>query len=214
MSPVTPWMQVASGQPFDLLKPRADQVRLSDIAHSLARLARFNGHTLGALPWNVAQHSLLVEMLLPMDAGPELRLLALLHDAAEAYTGDVTRPMKEAIRLSLTTAPDPIANITEGIDAVIRQSMALPESLSAEQADAIHAADLQALIIEQQALMELPVRAWNLPAPSHTLSDDYVPTPLPPPQAAEEFLTRAIELFAARHGVEIRPDLSGREVAP
>lgn len=82
------WIQTATGQCFDLAKPSPDQVNLPDIAHALGHLCRFNGHTY--VPYSVARHSLLVAELVPA----EHRLQALLHDAHEAYIGDMSTPLK------------------------------------------------------------------------------------------------------------------------
>lgn len=88
MSRVGDWIQTFSGGQFWPLDPRADEVKLTDIAHQLAKICRFGGATLDF--YSVAEHSLRVADLVP----PELRLQALLHDAAEAYCGDVVRPLK------------------------------------------------------------------------------------------------------------------------
>ena len=82
------WILTQSGQQFDLLRPTASMVKPVDIAHALARLCRFNGHT--RAHYSVAQHSLIVASLVPV----EHQLVALLHDATEAYIGDMTRPLK------------------------------------------------------------------------------------------------------------------------
>ena len=79
-----------TGIQFDLINPTAGMVRGNDIVFALSHLARFNGHV-GL--YTVAQHSLLVARLLPA----ELELYGLLHDAAEAYTGDVVRPLKKLL---------------------------------------------------------------------------------------------------------------------
>jgi hypothetical protein len=88
VSRVGDWIQTFSGGQFWPLDPRADEVLLVDIAHQLAKVCRFGGATLDF--YSVAEHSLRVADLVP----PELRLQALLHDAAEAYCGDVVRPLK------------------------------------------------------------------------------------------------------------------------
>lgn len=80
-----------SGIWFNLADPKPTDVRIVDIAMSLSRINRFNGHTVR--PYTVAQHSVHVAGLV----GRELRLQALLHDATEAYIGDITRPLKELI---------------------------------------------------------------------------------------------------------------------
>lgn len=85
------WILTNSGQRFDLLEPRASMVHPQDIAHSLAMQCRFNGHC-GTF-YSVAQHSLIVASLVPT----EHKLQALLHDATEAYIGDIVRPLKQAV---------------------------------------------------------------------------------------------------------------------
>lgn len=84
------WILTNSGQRFDLLEPRAAMVHPQDIAHSLSMQCRFNGHC-GTF-YSVAQHSYLVADLVPV----EHQLVALLHDAAEAYIGDIVSPLKQA----------------------------------------------------------------------------------------------------------------------
>ena len=77
-----------TGTLFDLSAPRAQDVHLRDIAHSLSMQCRFNGHTREF--YSVAQHCVLMAGLVP----PPSRLAALFHDAAEAYTGDILSPLK------------------------------------------------------------------------------------------------------------------------
>ena len=91
------WQRMLSGRRLDLLDPSPLDVEIEDIAHGLARVARWNGQTSGEHPFSVAQHSLLVETILGMsapDTGPAGRLLALLHDAAEYVIGDMISPFK------------------------------------------------------------------------------------------------------------------------
>jgi hypothetical protein len=95
------WIQTYSGVQFWPLQPRAEDVRLLDIAHALSLTCRFNGHC--STFYSVAQHSVLVaeEVCtrgLFLDSPPKVRengiRAALLHDAAEAYLSDVCRPIK------------------------------------------------------------------------------------------------------------------------
>jgi len=89
-------IRARSGLRVDLLNPTPDMIRLSDIAHGLANINRFGGHT--ARPWSVAEHSLVVAGLLHRQFGNDrLTLAGLLHDATEAYLGDVVRPLKQAL---------------------------------------------------------------------------------------------------------------------
>lgn len=89
---MTAWIQTFSGIAWNLEAPRADDVRLVDIAHALARICRFTGHTRGDRIYSVAQHSVLVATYVELQH-PELYLAALLHDAHEAYLGDISRPL-------------------------------------------------------------------------------------------------------------------------
>lgn len=82
---------------FDLLNPTPDQVDWLVIASSLGKLCRFAGHTSGH--YSVAEHSFRLACAVELAGGNEVaQMQALLHDAHEAYTGDITRPMREAIR--------------------------------------------------------------------------------------------------------------------
>lgn len=86
-----------SGRRLDLLDPSPLDVEIEDIAHGLARVARWNGQTRGAHSFSVAQHSLLVEAIaghLNPDWPREWRLMALLHDAPEYVIGDMISPFK------------------------------------------------------------------------------------------------------------------------
>ncbi len=89
-----------SGRRLDLLEPSPLDIEIEDIAHGLARVARWNGQTRGTHAFSVAQHSVLVERL-AVDLSPRLaqeaRLMALLHDAPEYVVGDLISPFKAAI---------------------------------------------------------------------------------------------------------------------
>lgn len=96
------WQRMLSGRRLDLLDPSPDDVAIEDIAHGLARVARWNGQTTGAHAFSVAQHALLVEAIagaLYPDWPLSWRLAALLHDAAEYVIGDLISPFKAAIGL-------------------------------------------------------------------------------------------------------------------
>ena len=82
------WLQTYTGGKFYPLDPRPDEIRSLDIAHALGHICRFGGHTLRF--YSVAEHC----VALSYAVRPELALWALLHDAAEAYIGDMVRPLK------------------------------------------------------------------------------------------------------------------------
>lgn len=94
------WQRMLSGRRLDLLDPSPLDVEISDIAHGLARVARWNGQTVGDHAFSVAQHSLLVERIFfgrRPDASPEDRLAALLHDGPEYVIGDMISPFKAVV---------------------------------------------------------------------------------------------------------------------
>ena len=94
------WQRMLSGRRLDLLDPSPLDVEIEDIAHGLARVARWNGQTKGAHAFSVAQHCVLVERLtaeLKPRLAREARLMALLHDAPEYVIGDLISPFKAAV---------------------------------------------------------------------------------------------------------------------
>lgn len=100
--PTRAWQRMLSGRRLDLLDPSPADIEIEDIAHGLARVARWNGQTHGAHAFSVAQHVLVVEDIcstLNPDWPAAWRLAALLHDAAEYVIGDLISPFKTAIGL-------------------------------------------------------------------------------------------------------------------
>ncbi|OQW60636.1 MAG: hypothetical protein A4S17_10145 [Proteobacteria bacterium HN_bin10] len=96
------WQRMLSGRRLDLLDPSPLDIEIEDIAHGLARVARWNGQTIGAHAFSVAQHSLVVEDVcrkLAPDWDRKRRLMALLHDAPEYVIGDMISPFKAALGL-------------------------------------------------------------------------------------------------------------------
>src|SRR5262245_66424350 len=94
------WQRMLSGRRLDLLDPSPLDIEVDDIAHGLARVARWNGQTQGGHIFSVAQHSLLVEALARSKV-PRLdhkgRLAVLLHDAAEYFIRAIISPVKAVI---------------------------------------------------------------------------------------------------------------------
>lgn len=94
------WQRMLSGRRLDLLAPSPSDVAIEDIAHGLARVARWNGQTVGDHAYSVAEHSLLVTDILHQlypAAEPPLLMAALLHDGPEYVIGDLISPFKAAI---------------------------------------------------------------------------------------------------------------------
>jgi uncharacterized protein len=100
--PPRAWQRMLSGRRLDLLNPSPLDIEVEDIAHGLARVARWNGQTRGDHAFSVAQHCVLVEEL-AVHLDPALdraaRLTALLHDAPEYVVGDMISPFKAALGL-------------------------------------------------------------------------------------------------------------------
>lgn len=136
------WIQTRSGRRFDLLDPDPDSLDIGDIAHALSNICRFTGHTGQFM--SVAQHSLVTAGLVP----EEHRFDALMHDATEAYVGDVSRPLKQLL-------PD-YQRIEAGVwDAICRRwgtSPVLPKE--------VKDADNVSLMWERRELMGQPVASW------------------------------------------------------
>lgn len=104
-----PWIQTYTGKRFDLIAPTVDQVVLADIVHALDRVQRFSGHT--KAEWSVLKHSLFVAAIVTKGSPtPETILQALLHDAAEAYIGDISSPLKYLLSPSIQQIEERIWN--------------------------------------------------------------------------------------------------------
>lgn len=142
-----PYMLTASGKHFDLLDPEPEQVDHHDIFAAISKLCRFTGHC--SELYTVGHHSLLVMSLVP----EEFRFEALMHDAAEAYTGDVGTPMKVALEAAGCTV---FRSFEHRIEAVVREKYGLPVKLSPE----VKKADIVALGLEKRWLMPLDYESW------------------------------------------------------
>jgi hypothetical protein len=138
---MTPVIVTHTGCQFPLAEPDPAKVRVADIACALSRLPRFTGHTL--IRWTVAQHSLLCHHLAAAFE-PDVPLYALLHDAAEAYIGDLSTPLKALV-------PE-IRAIEDRIQRAILEHLRLPPP-PPHVARAVHTIDQVARVVEQRCLM-------------------------------------------------------------
>ena len=131
------WQRMLSGRRLDLLDPSPLDIEIDDIAHGLARVARWNGQTIGDHPFSVAQHSILVvEIYRAMSPtnNRDGQLAALLHDAAEYVIGDMISPFKAVIGREYKEVEARLA-------AAIHRRFGLPTELPAPVAAAIKTAD-------------------------------------------------------------------------
>ena len=147
-SRVGDWLQTYTGRCFWPLDPRAEEIDIEDIAHSLAMKCRYGGHVLRF--YSVAEHSVLVSQHVPQD----FAFWALLHDAAEAYSADVPRPLKRNM-------PD-----WKPMEARIMRAVCERFGLPASEPAAVSAVDFAMTTDERAALMTACRRDWGeLPAP-------------------------------------------------
>ena len=141
---VRAWQRMLSGRRLDLLDPSPLDIEVEDIAHGLARVARWNGQTDGEHAFSVAQHSLLVESIvtaLEPKLGPQFRLAALIHDAPEYVIGDLISPFKAALSLDYRAFEAKLL-------AAIHLRFGLPVELPAEVTKLIKRADKNAAYYE------------------------------------------------------------------
>ncbi len=188
------WQRMLSGRRLDLLDPSPLDVEIEDIAHGLARVARWNGQTRGAHIYSVAQHALLVEAL-ARARSPRLdtagRLAVLLHDAPEYVIGDMISPFKAVIGDSYKAVE---ARLLAAIHLRFGLPATLPDALQAQ----IKAADRAAAYLEATKLAGFETaeaRRFFGPPPkfSATVERDYL-TPWPAGAAETKFRDRLKKL--------------------
>ena len=163
-----PAVSTKSGRRVALLNPSPSQIVIGDIAHGLAHQCRFNGQT--SKFYSVAQHSVLVASILPR----ELRLAGLLHDASEAYLGDVVQPLKELL-------PD-----YQAIEAKFCEVLGMRFGVNLQHNDAIRHADLVVLATERRDLMPMDMADWSSIAGITPMSRTI--KPMTPEAASAQFM--------------------------
>ena len=142
------WHRMLSGRRLDLLDPSPLDIEIEDIAHGLARVARWNGQTSGEHAFSVAEHSLLVERIvteLEPRTGRDFRLAALIHDAPEYVIGDLISPFKAALSLDYRAFEAKLL-------AAIHLRFGLPAELPPEIAKLVKRADKIAAYFEATGL--------------------------------------------------------------
>jgi 5'-deoxynucleotidase YfbR-like HD superfamily hydrolase len=184
------WQRMLSGRRLDLLDPSPLDIEIEDIAHGLARVARWNGQTEGAHIFSVAQHTLLVDAV-ARARWPSLdrsaRLAILLHDAPEYVIGDMISPFKAVI-----------GGAYKGVEArllaAIHLRFGLPVKRTEEVERLVKAADRGAAFLEATRLAGFSVaearRFFGAPTGlPQTIERDYL-TPWPAGTAQKRYLER------------------------
>lgn len=184
------WQRMLSGRRLDLLDPSPLDIEIEDIAHGLARVARWNGQTKGPHAFSVAQHCLLVERLageLKPRLSPDARLAALLHDAPEYVVGDLISPFKAAVGIDYKA-------FELRLLAAIHIRFGLKPQMSAEITTLIKRADSAAAFYEATQLAGFAVdearKFFGAPTGTKHLALD----PQSPTEAQRRFLKRFREL--------------------
>lgn len=196
--PARAWQRMLSGRRLDLLDPSPLDIEISDIAHGLARVARWNGQTRGDHAYSVAQHSLLVEQIFREqnpDAPLQHQLLALLHDAPEYVIGDMISPFKAVMGGAYK-------QIEARLETAIHLRFSLPATVPATLKKAIKKADIVSAYFEATELAGFSTAEaaefFGRPRGFHAGHFDL--SPRPTAEIEQAFLNRFNTLETQIHG--------------
>lgn len=164
------WMQTYTGRKFYPLAPRPEDVCLEDIAHALSNICRFGGHCQQF--YSVAQHSVLMAQSAPC-IRPSDAVGCLIHDAAEAYIGDIIRPLKSLMSYStIGRGPANVKMIEHRLLTAIKEALNIPPYDLA----LVKELDDRMLETERRYVMGNP-KTWSLPVEQlHPYIDPWTPT--------------------------------------
>ena len=175
-----------SGRRLDLLDPSPMDIEIIDIAHGLARVARWNGQTVGDHAFSVAQHSMVVEEIaghIQPDLDVRWRLAALLHDAPEYVIGDMISPFKAALGIDYKI-------FEEKLEGAIHIRFGLPPRTPREIKVLIKKADHACAFFEATQLAGFThtesLAFFDAPPKGYSLTID----PLPPAAAQARYIER------------------------
>lgn len=167
---ISPYIETVSGKSFHFLEPSDDEIDITDIAYALSNMCRYTGHSKRF--YSVAEHSIYVAQLLP----PELRLAGLLHDASEAYLGDVSSPLKQLL-------PE-----YKEIEKTVEAAIARRFELLYPHDPLIKQMDLQQLCTEAHHLLPSGGKDWEV-CNGYMPEDGVHPRGVPPALAYQAFMT-------------------------
>lgn len=192
------WQRMLSGRRLDLLDPSPLDVEISDIAHGLARVARWNGQTSGDHAFSVAQHSLVVEAIFRQlnPATPDELLAALLHDAPEYVIGDMISPFKSVVGGEYKL-------VEKRLEAAIYRRFALPPHCAPRLKEKIKKADTVSAYFEATLLAGFtPEEARKFFGQPRGITQDMLPIqPMQAVEAQRLFLKRFEAIEAERVAV-------------
>jgi 5'-deoxynucleotidase YfbR-like HD superfamily hydrolase len=166
------WLQMHSGKMIDLLNPKVEDILLTDIAHSLSNLCRFNGHI---DYYSVGQHSILVSKIV----SPKNSLYGLMHDAPECYLGDIPTPLKSYLNGRYNK-----------LEKAWMKAVCNRFDLSEGEPDEVKEADKILLVTEKRDLMVDQSVDWGYK--QSPLKETIIP--LTPRQAKWAFIERFLEI--------------------
>ena len=182
LNPMRPTIETASGREFNFLEPTQDSISIEDIAHALSNICRYTGHVRDF--YSVAQHSVLVARIVEEMGRPELALRALLHDAAEAYIGDVSSPLKKLL-------PE-----YRRIEAIVSAAIDRKFGFDGPEPPEVRRADYIALLTEKRDLMP-NTGIW--PEYRDIAPRERPASPMEPFRAETLFLNKYHELRTIQH---------------
>ena len=190
------WQRMLSGRRLDLLDPSPLDIELSDIAHGLARVARWNGQTHGDHAFSVAQHCLVVEAIFRAQAPgatADQCQMALLHDAPEYVIGDMISPFKAVVGGGYKV-------VEKRLEAAIHLRFGLPAHAPAALKAAIKKADQVAAYFEATTLAGFTAaEARKFFGQPRAITDDMLPmAPMPATAAQAAFAARFQAIEAIR----------------
>jgi hypothetical protein len=186
------WILSATGREVDVCHPRTEHVHIADIAHSLAQINRFTGHA--ARPYSVAEHSLLVSQIVGqvLHGNHAAQLAGLMHDAHEAYTGDLHTPGKAEVGQAW--------RLFEGRWEITTRRALGMEFTFLDHAAIVKQADLIALATERRDLMPRGGSPWEVLAGIQPASWDLTEawrTTMPWHRWRDAFIDQAERLMTA-----------------
>jgi hypothetical protein len=173
-------LETVSGRKINVLDPDIKDIDIEDIAWHLSRLPRFCGATIPSIPYSVAQHSIQVMREFSVNT-PIMQMHGLLHDAGEAYIGDIPSPIKH-----IPSLREEIKKVESRLVDKIYEALTIPLP-SKEDAEKVHEADLIQRAVEAYNFMYSRGSEWDLPKVSFKKLQEFE-RPVSSIEAYENFL--------------------------